>query len=113
MADPARLAAIQAREAAREAEEYARLIAEGIMVSGEDRLVGEGPHKGHALHSHPSHAIREWGGIAPFEVCSCGKAGVPFLVCFPAGEAEPEPEPGPCPVCAARGIPIDGKAAPP
>lgn len=108
MASPERLAAIQAREAAREAEQYARFIAEGIMVPGEDRLLSEGPHKGHARHSHPSHAIREGGGISPFEVCSCGKAGMPFMVCFPAGEIEPEPEPGPCPVCIARGIPISG-----
>ena len=104
MAAPDRQAAIKAKALVREAVEYARLVVEGVMVPGEDRLLSEGPHKGHARHSHASHAVREGGGISPFEVCSCGKAGVPFLVCFPAGETEAEPEPGPCPVCAARGI---------
>jgi hypothetical protein len=104
MAAPERQAAVKAKALAREAVEYARLIAEGIMVPGEDRLAAEGPHKGHALHSHPSHVIREGGGISPFEMCSCGTAGMPWAVYFPAGEVEPEAEPGPCPVCAARGI---------
>jgi hypothetical protein len=98
MAAPERQAAIQAGEGAREAEAYARLVAEGVMVPGEDRLAGEGPHKGHALHSHPWHGDDE--------MCSCGTLKPSFVLFLPP---EPLPEPDPCPVCTARGIPFDGR----
>ncbi len=85
----------EAADRQRQQEERERLIAAGILLPGEDYLMDAGPHKGHAVHGHESH-----GGAV---VCQCGACL--GLSCFvPDWDAPP---PGPCPVCTARGIPLD------
>jgi len=96
-----RRAQAKADEERAEEEERERLIAAGILLPGEDWLIEQGPHKGHAVHSHEAHAGADF--------CQCGAfMGGPSY----AGDWSSWAPPGPCPVCAARGIPLDGEAAP-
>jgi len=81
----------------REAADRAALIAADPPLAGEnDWVIEDGPHRGHYVHSHPSHL-----GVV---ICSCGVLAGTYGY---ASSGEPEPEP--CPVCVARGIPLDGR----
>jgi hypothetical protein len=90
----------QAAEVARrrdEAADRAVLIAASPALAGEnDWVIEDAPHRGHYTHTHPWHG----NGI----ICSCGERAGCFS--FIPG---PAPEPEPCPVCIARGIPLDGR----
>ncbi len=94
----------EAREAAgreRLEAERARLDAGFPALPGEGDVMGDPPyflgreHRGHRSHRHPWHG----NGI----ICSCGAV----LGCFSIALTGDEPEPEPCPVCIARGIPLD------
>jgi hypothetical protein len=94
-----RAAKAEAEQRQREDEERARLIAENPLFAWEDPdPVPDGRHAGHRTHSHPWHGMH-------VVMCQCGATlGVGCVAIDPGS---PPLEPDPCPVCIARGVPLD------
>ena len=91
----ARREAAKENEERREQEEHERLVTAGILLPGEEWLIDQGPHEGHAVHRNESHA---WAVM-----CSCGAfLGGPSYAGDWSGWVPPE-----CPVCIARGVQVD------
>lgn len=75
--------------------------AENPLLAWEDPgPVQDGPHAGHRTHSHPWHGMH-------VVMCQCG--ATLGTGCVAIDPDSPPAEPGPCPVCTARGMPLQGR----
>jgi len=93
-----RAEAAEAQRQRQEAAEQTRLAAEFPALPGENAWADiDGPHRGHRTHSGKWHV-----GLV---ICSCGA----FVGCYSYVLPDEPLEPEPCPVCVARGIPLDGR----